>query len=178
VPDGQHPRMRRTLQAARTTSWVPVRRWPSSSRSSSWEFGWNRPWTATSPGSCGWDRVRGPSGDTVEPPRLQRRRLRRPVLLADGRRSHQPPRRRAPRHEDRQPFRFGRIGYPALAWALSGGGRLWLLPWVLVGINVRVCRSARRDRCRLRARRRPFAVVRADPGKRPRLRVHAGTGSV
>ena len=33
-------------------------------------------------------------------------------------------------------LRAQRIGYPALAWILSGGGRIQLLPFVLVAINV------------------------------------------
>lgn len=37
---------------------------------------------------------------------------------------------------DNPPYRHQRILYPAMAWALSGGGRPGLLPSVLVGINV------------------------------------------
>lgn len=37
---------------------------------------------------------------------------------------------------DNPPYRHQRILYPALAWALSGGGRPGLLPSVLIGINV------------------------------------------
>lgn len=37
---------------------------------------------------------------------------------------------------DRPVDRVSRIGYPALAWAASLGGRTALVPWTLIGVNV------------------------------------------
>jgi hypothetical protein len=37
---------------------------------------------------------------------------------------------------DSPSYRQQRIGYPALAWALSGGGRARSIPWALIGINI------------------------------------------
>lgn len=37
---------------------------------------------------------------------------------------------------DSPSYRQQRIGYPALAWAVSGGGKPSTIPWALIGINI------------------------------------------